>query len=118
MNTSAGSNLCVTGQVGKSPAIFVWDASTCQKVQRVKLGQGARGVSAVAISEDGSIIACTDQSNDNCIYVFDVANGTLLYTDKTGPDAIFDCCISKVSGDYTVYTAGVKHYSVWDWKNL
>jgi hypothetical protein len=29
MNTSKGSNLVVSGQVGKSPAIFVWDASKC-----------------------------------------------------------------------------------------
>ncbi len=60
MNTCNGVNLCVTGQVGKAPAVFVWDASSCQKVQRVKLPQGARGVSAVAISEDGKYIACAD----------------------------------------------------------
>ena len=29
MNTCAGSNLCVTGQFGKSPAVFVWDATSC-----------------------------------------------------------------------------------------
>ena len=75
MNTSAGSNLCVTGQAGKSPAVFVWDATSCEKVQRIKLSQGARGVSSVAISEDGTVIACTDQSNENFVYVYDVASG-------------------------------------------
>lgn len=116
MNTSKGSNLVVSGQVGKSPAIFVWDASKCKKVCRVKLAQAARGVSAVAISADGAYIAAVDQGTDNSVHVFDVASGSLKYTEKTGPDAIFDCTFSAVEGSYTVYTAGVKHYNVWNWQ--
>ena len=74
-SSADGSMFAVGSHDGKSPAVFVWDATSCEKVQRIKLSQGARGVSSVAISEDGTVIACTDQSNENFVYVYDVASG-------------------------------------------
>ena len=32
VNTSGGRNLAVTGQVGKWPAVFIWDTTTGEKV--------------------------------------------------------------------------------------
>ena len=37
VNTSGGRNLAVTGQVGKWPAVFIWDTTTGEKVQRFQL---------------------------------------------------------------------------------
>ena len=38
LKVNAGSRqMAVTGQVGKSPAVFVWDANTAEKIDRIKL---------------------------------------------------------------------------------
>jgi WD40 repeat protein len=84
----------VTGQVGKSPAIFVWNTVTCDIKSRFKLPQNAREVSAVAISPDASYIATADASNDHMVSIWDVNAKNCVFTDKGGPDEIFDMAFS------------------------
>jgi hypothetical protein len=43
----------VSGQVGRAPSMFTWDACTGEKMCRMKLDRGSRGISAVNISPDG-----------------------------------------------------------------
>ena len=53
----------LTGQVGSAPCMFTWDAQTGEKKCRFKLAKGARGIAAVAISQDSSLVACVDLSD-------------------------------------------------------
>lgn len=92
VNTAGGRNLAVTGQIGKKPSVHVWDASTAEPVQRIKLSQGARGVAAVAINNDGSLIATVDQSNDHVVQCFE--NGKEIFSSKCAAEA-FDIAFGK-----------------------
>jgi WD40 repeat protein len=103
----------VTGQVGKSPAVFIWNTMTCDIKCRIKLPQNAREVSAVAISPDASYIATADASNDHMVSIWDVNSKNCVFTDKGGPDEIFDMAFSQKDGDVRVWSAGVKHMSMW-----
>lgn len=96
---SQDRSIAVSGQVGSAPVIFAWDACSGVKKQRFKLGKGARGVAAVAISADASLIACVDMSNDHVVSVFDLNSGALVKTDKGDTEKIFDICFSAKPGD-------------------
>mmetsp|Transcript_5834 Transcript_5834/g.9343 ORF Transcript_5834/g.9343 Transcript_5834/m.9343 type:complete len:222 (+) Transcript_5834:21-686(+) len=50
VNTSTGRQWAATGQVGKSPSIFVWNTQTGEKKARFKLERNSRAVSAIALS--------------------------------------------------------------------
>lgn len=105
---------CVTGQVGRAPVLFTWDAVTGEKKQRFKLSKGARGVNCVAFSEDGSLIACADLSNNHNVYVFEADSGNLLWKTKGDTNKIFDIAFSNEPGSKRFATAGVKHLYFWD----
>lgn len=102
-----------SGQVGPAPAAFVWDAATGAKKQRFKLQKGARGINAIAMSNDGSLVACVDLHDDHNVYVFDVASGSLKFKDKGDTNKIFDLCFSEKPGDNTFASAGSKHIKFW-----
>jgi len=104
----------VTGQVGSAPVLFTWDASTCQMKQRFQLPKGSRGVNAVAFSEDGSLIACVDASNEHNVYVFDAATGALQWKNAGDTNKIFDIAFSNQPGSKEFATAGAKHFYIWD----
>jgi len=107
----------ITGQVGKKPVAFVWDAKTGEKIARFALPSGSRGVNACAFNKDASKVACVDLHNDHNVFVYDAKNGSLLHKEKGDGNKIFDCCFSGNSDDFA--TAGVKHLKFWNmgkWK--
>ena len=61
--------LVVTGQIGKSPSVHVWDAHTCEKISSFQLSSDSRGVQAVSISPCKRYVAAVDMSNDHKVYV-------------------------------------------------
>lgn len=70
VNSAGGRSLAVTGQIGKSPSVHMWDAVTGEQKERIKLSKGARGVAAIAINNTGEFIATVDQSNDHVVQCF------------------------------------------------
>jgi hypothetical protein len=50
LDLSLDRKTCVTGQVGKSPSVHVWDAETGESKCMFKLKEGSRGVAAISIS--------------------------------------------------------------------
>ena len=114
INTHGNRQCAVSGQVGKSPSVFVWDTCSGQKMKRVNLQQGSRAVAACAISTDCKYIACADKHNDHNVFVFEVDSGNLVFTDKGGPDEIFDMCFNMAEGQYDLWTGGKKHMYYWD----
>lgn len=113
LTISSDRTLAASGQVGSAPAAFVWDAKTGQKKQRFKLTAGARGVNAIAMSNDGTLVALVDLHNDHNVYVYEVATGALKMKDKGDTNKIFDVCFSNKPGDNTFATAGAKHIKFW-----
>lgn len=113
LTVSTDRNWAATGQVGSAPAAFVWNAKTGEKKQRYKLLKGARGVTAIAMSGDGKLVACVDISDDHNVYVFDVDSGALKMKEKGDTNKIFDVCFSAKPGENTFATAGSKHIKFW-----
>lgn len=107
VNTSDRSK-AVTGQQGKSPAVFVWDTITGEKIFRTNLNRTAREVSAIAINPDGTHIATADRSNDHIVSVYDIGSGKALYSEKGGPDQIHGLAFAQ-DGSRQLWSAGVKH---------
>jgi WD40 repeat protein len=115
VNSSGGRNMAVTGQVGKSPSIFIWDTATGEKIKRFKLQKDARAVAAVCISPNGDYIATADKHNDHNVSIFKSSDPSVfVFQDKGGPDEIFDMAFSKKEGDISCWSAGVKHIAYWN----
>lgn len=102
--------VAVSGQNGSSPTIFKWNACTGEKMQRIKVGKGARGIAAVSITEDGWV-AAVDLHNEHQVYVFDQA-GNCVWKEKGDTNKINDVCWDNNSKKFC--TAGVKHIYFWN----
>ncbi len=61
LNMSRDRSFVATGQVGSAPVAFLWSSTDASLMKRFKLAKGARGVDAIAISADGSTVACVDR---------------------------------------------------------
>lgn len=103
-----------TGQVGSSPAAFIWDATSGSKIARCKLQKGARGVNAIGISQCGGHVACVDLHNDHNVTVFSASDGSIEWNDKGDTNKIMDLCWSAKPGSTYFATAGSKHIKFWD----
>lgn len=113
VNTHGDREWAVSGQVGKSPPVFVWNTRTGEKRSRLKLQKDARAVAACAISSDASMIATVDNHNDHNVAIWDAGSGNMIFGDKGGPDPIFDVCFSRHPSKVEVFTAGKKHFAHW-----
>jgi WD40 repeat protein len=114
LQVSSDKKLCVSGQVGPSPAVFVWDSVTGLKKGRAKLAKGARGVNAVAMSGDQSLIAVVDLNDSHNVYLFDANTMQLKGQEKGDTNKIFDIAFSAAPGDNSFCTVGSKHCKFWD----
>lgn len=113
VNTHGDREWAVTGQVGKSPPVFVWNTRTGEKKARLKLAKAARAVAACAISTDCTRVATVDKHNDHNVAIWDASSGAALYGGKGGPDPIHDIAFTRKEGAYEVFTAGTKHFGQW-----
>jgi len=59
-------------------------------------------------------VATADKSNDHIVRVFDVNSGDIVLTDKGGPDPIFDMAFTKQEDKCVCWSAGVKHFAMWN----
>jgi len=110
---SVRGNTVATGQVGSSPVVFIWDASSQQKLARCKIPKGGRGVRAVAISQDGSHVAAVDMSNNHNVFVFKTADGSCVMNQPGDTADIFDVAFSQQAGSMDFCTVGAKHIKFW-----
>ena len=116
-DVSPDGRLAVTGEVGKSPAIHVWDCVSMEAVRTFK-GIIKRGVSNLAFSSDGSRVAALAADEDHTIAIYDVVNpgsktGAMQYlvaTGKAGKDTFLDIRFVPGSND-TLVLCGVKVFA-------
>lgn len=83
-------SFAVTGQRGPYPAVFAWDSNSGDMKTRVQLTKGARGIAAASISSDDKYMAVVDMSNEHCISVFEIDNGTQCFNMNGDTNYIYD----------------------------
>lgn len=105
--------LVATGEVGVDPKIYVWSTANpaAAPVAELKLGRGARAISAIGFSHDGKYIAAADLSNEHVVRVWEWQLGTLVHQENGGPDKILN--LAWATNNYNFCTVGVKHIYFW-----
>lgn len=104
-------DLVATGQVGRDPAVHVWDAETLKTASILK-GQHQRGVCAVDFSGDGKKLASVGLDDNHCIVVWDWRKGEKLATTRGHKDKIFVIKWNPFEANKLI-TVGVKHIKFW-----
>ena len=66
--------MCVTGETGKRPRVFIWSTDYAEKVSKVKLGR-VRGVKTIAWSKSGKYVACTCLDDKHSVYLINPKSG-------------------------------------------
>lgn len=105
-------DLIATGEVGKNPKICVWRASDpSTAVVSFFQGRDTRAVTALGFSDDGSLLAGADLSDDHNVRVWKWETSTQISIDKGGPDKILGLDWSKTEESFC--TVGIKHIFFW-----
>jgi hypothetical protein len=78
----------------------------------MRLPKGSRSVTAIGFSKDSTFLAASDLHNDHNVHVFNVEHGTLVYSDKSGPDKIF--MLHWNLANDTFCTVGPKTINFWN----
>lgn len=113
LDMSADRKLVVTGQVGKAPVLFVWDAETCEVKCRIKLAEGGRGIAACAISPCQRYVVAVDMHNDHHVVIHNIKKNKTLLTIEGSKDTIVHCAWSKKPEDLRFCVVGLKEVKFW-----
>ncbi|XP_072031189.1 echinoderm microtubule-associated protein-like 6 isoform X3 [Amphiura filiformis] len=105
-------DIVATGQLGRDPAIHVWDAESCKSLAVLK-GHHQRGVCAVDFSGDGKKLASVGLDDNHCIVVWDWKRGEKLASTRGHKDKIFVIKWNPHNHDKLV-TVGMKHIKFWN----
>ncbi|KAI8515156.1 Echinoderm microtubule-associated protein-like 5 [Branchiostoma belcheri] len=105
------NDVFATGQVGKDPAIHVWDGNDLSTLITLQ-GQHQRGVTALDFSGDGELLASVGLDNDHTIVLWDWKNGAPLATTRGSKDLLFEIRFNPHNPNKLV-TVGKKHINFW-----
>uniref|UniRef100_A0A8C4H6J2 EMAP like 6 n=1 Tax=Dicentrarchus labrax TaxID=13489 RepID=A0A8C4H6J2_DICLA len=100
-----------TGQVGRDPAIHVWDIQTLKCLSLLK-GFHQRGVCALDFSADGKSLVSVGVDDGHSIVVWDWKRGEKLATARGHKEKIFVVKCNPMLMDKLV-TVGIKHIQFW-----
>ena len=98
-----------TGEVGRRPKIYVWDAISMQALKQLQ-GKLQRGVKCMAFSPSGALLAAVDTSDEHQVAVYNVESGLCIAVARGDRAQIVDVSFRDEAG---LATAGVKHFKVW-----
>ena len=79
--------MVATGQVGKSPQIFVWNPQTMKSLS-VLQGSHTNAVCALGFSNSGKQLASIDDSNDHIMCIWNWEDGTKIIEKRTAKDKV------------------------------
>ena len=114
LDMSADRKLVVTGQVGKSPSVHVWDSETAESKCVFKLKEGARGVAGISISPCLRYVACVDIHNDHHVVIYNIKRNKQLLQIEGSKDKIIQVAWSKKTDDLRFVTVGMKELKFWN----
>ncbi|KAM6956797.1 echinoderm microtubule-associated protein-like 6 [Aplochiton taeniatus] len=104
-------DVAASGQVGRDPAIHVWDIQTLKCFSLLK-GFHQRGVCALDFSVDGKSLVSVGLDDHHSIVVWDWKKGEKLATARGHNDKLFVVKCNPVLMDKLV-TVGMKHIKFW-----
>ncbi|GMH72372.1 hypothetical protein TrRE_jg9544, partial [Triparma retinervis] len=110
LTLARGGVLCATGQVGKSPKAIVWDTTNVATKKAFELGESSTGISAIAFSNDGELLAVASQDAAHTVYVYAWKSGALKCSSKTGERKVL--CLSFNGDGSGLVAGGDKTFSV------
>lgn len=113
LDISLDRKTVVTGQVGKSPSIHVWNAETQEQICNFALKPTSRGVAAVSISPCGRYVAAVDMHNDHHVCIYNIKREKELLFTEASKDGIFEVQWSKKMDDLRFATLGAKEIKFW-----
>jgi microtubule-associated protein-like 6 len=90
-----------TGQVGKQPRIFIWDAETGEVLATGKQSRNTRCTKAIGWNHDGTLVATLGYDNDHTVAVFDASNGNKVAETKGGSDPMVDLAWHPSQNSFT-----------------
>lgn len=61
-----------TGQNGKTPTVFIWDAETAQKIKKITLPKNSRSTSGIAFNRDKTMLAVADMTDKHNVLIYDL----------------------------------------------
>ncbi|KAM4607535.1 echinoderm microtubule-associated protein-like 6 isoform 3-T3 [Polymixia lowei] len=100
-----------TGQVGRDPAIHVWDIQTLKCLSLLR-GFHQRGVCALDFSADGKSLVSVAIDDNHSIVIWDWKRGEKLATARGHKDKLFVVKCNPMVNDRLV-TVGIKHIKFW-----
>ncbi|XP_053730292.1 echinoderm microtubule-associated protein-like 6 isoform X1 [Synchiropus splendidus] len=104
-------DFAATGQVGRDPAIHVWDVQTLKCLSLLR-GFHQRGVNALDFSADGKSLVSVGVDDWHSIVVWDWKRGEKLATARAHKEKIFVVKCNPMLMDKLV-TVGIKHIKFW-----
>lgn len=102
LNISRDRTLIASGQVGSKPSIIVWNCVDLEPVQRIVLPKGSRAVKTIAINNDSTLVACSDDHNDHNVRVYEIATGKLLFEHQSGSSKLYDMDFSPTEDSFVI----------------
>ncbi len=114
LDVSSDRKLVVSGQVGKSPSVFVWDSETTEVKARFTLKPTARGVQACSLSPCQRYVACVDLHNDHHVYIYNIKKNKMLLSIEGGKEKVVHVAWSKKPDDLRFCTVGLKELKFWN----
>ncbi|XP_078490103.1 echinoderm microtubule-associated protein-like 6 [Ciona intestinalis] len=111
LNLHPLKDIVATGQVGRDPAIHLWEIESMTTLSILK-GFHQRGVSSVDFSGDGKKLVSIGLDNDHSMAIWDWKRGQRLATSKTYQDKVFGVRFDPCNPEKLV-TVGVKHIKFW-----
>jgi WD40 repeat protein/Ca2+-binding EF-hand superfamily protein len=107
---SPDGKYCATGQVGKRPVINVWDSSTGKTISSITCGR-VRAISALAFSNDGTMLAAVGQDDKHSVSVYDWKDKALKCKASGDGKKVF--AIAFTPDDAGLFTVGAKSFRRW-----
>ena len=102
-------SMVASGQIGNKPYVFLWDANTGEKITRIRMNSGVKGISSIWFSPEGDKIACLDVTPDHCVWIYDIDTRRLLKVIQTDSNQKFDIDWSaNPDGQNVIGVAGLK----------
>lgn len=103
-------SLAASGQLGNRPYVFLWDPNTAEVKTRIKMNHGVKGIRSLWFSPEGDKLACLDITEQNRIWIYDIATHKLLKVVKTDLNKKFDVDWTITpDGDHVIGVAGMKN---------
>lgn len=93
--------IVATGEIGSSPVIYIWDSETLV-IESVLSGNHAAGITALAFSSSGNLLASVDLAGKSTFCLYDWRKGKLMAKHTMNTDRVFD--IKFMPGQFLIDT--------------